>query len=268
MKLKIPIFLIILTISCSIIYAKKSSFGAKAKKSSIRTESGCNQWKGPLEKNQKQTILNSHNWYRNQIATATNTVGPKLRFAKNMLQMYWSDAIAAKAQEWANNCKFQHSTSQFRRQPDFPTGENIYESSSSGGFQTMNWAKAITSWYNEIKDFGGKSVDSMSSGGPVTGHFTQVIWAKSYLVGCGFAQYKDGGWFTSLYVCEYGPVGNVVGMAIYDSSPSKVCVCPQGTACSNTTFPGLCCPADSCDWRSQTYGGPIIPGTVPQNLAQ
>jgi len=226
----------------------------------------CNIWKGPLNNNDKQVILNAHNWFRNQIALQGNTVGPRLPFAKNMLQMYWSDAIAAKAQLHANNCKFRHSTRDFRRLPDFPTGENIYTTNSIYNYQPMDWNRSITAWFNEIKDFGGKNVDSLQTGGPVTGHFTQVVWANSYLVGCGFAQYKTDGWFTNLYVCQYGPVGNVIGNPIYSSSPSRVCVCPQGTSCSNSTYSGLCCPTDACTWQSQTYSGPTIPGTVPQNL--
>jgi hypothetical protein len=231
-------------------------------------QAGCNEWKGPFTVNDKQAILNAHNWYRNQIALQTNTVGPKLPFATNMIQMYWSDAISQRAQEWANGCQFKHSAGQFRKQPDFATGENLYMSSSSGSFQPMNWYKAVIAWYNEIKDMGGKSVDSMSSGGPVTGHFTQVIWANSYMVGCGFAQFKDQSWYTNMYVCQYGPVGNVIGTPIYSSSPTKGCVCPQNTSCSNSTFPGLCCPADFCTWKSQVYTGPLIPGTVPQNLVE
>ena len=260
MKPLIYISLLLLLISM-ISSSRKSKFRTKSK-----SKQGCNTWKGPMTVKDKQVILNAHNWYRNHIALQTNTVGPKLPFAKNMLQVYWSDAIAAKAQQWANNCKFQHSTSEFRKQPDFPTGENLYESSASNNYQAVNWNKAVTAWYNEIKDFGGKSVDSMSSGGPVTGHFTQVIWANSYLVGCGLAQYKDGGWFTSYYVCEYGPVGNVIGMPMYSSSPSKANVCPSGTSPGNTTFPGLCCPSGFCTWQSQTFTGPVIAGTVPEGL--
>jgi len=261
--MKIPIFLISLICLVS-LNSSKFTFRSRAK---IRSKQACNVWKGPLTNDDKQSILNAHNWFRNQIALQTNTIGPKLPFAKNMIQMYWSEAIAAKAQMWANNCNFQHSTSTYRRQPDFPVGENLYESSSSGNYQNMNWNKAVNAWFTEIKDFGGKSVDSMSSGGPVTGHFSQVIWANSYLVGCGFAHHLKGNWYSSLYVCQYGPVGNVIGQPIYQSSPTRVCVCPDGTGCSNPTYSGLCCPTSACTWQSQTYTGPTIPGTVPKRLA-
>jgi hypothetical protein len=230
-------------------------------------QSKCNSWKNTISLNDKQVILNAHNWYRNHIAIGINTLGPKLPYAKNMLQMYWSEAIARKAQIWANDCKFMHSSKEFRKMADFPLGENLYKSSSSADYQSMNWNKAITAWYNEINEFAGKSVDSLApSEGPVTGHFTQVIWANTYLVGCGFAQFMDKGWFTNFYVCQYGPVGNILNTSVYSSSPTKVCVCPKDTSCSNTTFQGLCCPAGNCAWQSQTYSGPLIPGTVPEGL--
>jgi len=181
--------------------------------------------------------------------------------------MYWSDAIHEKAQQWANYCKFQYSTKEFRRQPDFPVGENVYESSATGNFQPMNWAKAVTAWYNEIVGMGGKSIDTLTEEGPETGHFTQVVWANSYLIGCGFAQHQTGGLYQNLYVCQYGPVGNVVGYPIYSASPTKACVCPEGTSCGNPTFENICCPTGVCSWQDQIYYGMLIPGTIPQALS-
>ncbi len=53
----------------------------------------------------------------------------------------------------------------------------------------------------------------------VTGHFTQLSWAETFLVGCGIAEYNDyyagRRWNTRIYVCNYGPAGNVVGDWMY-----------------------------------------------------
>ena len=262
-NIKSAVIILIIAIFQIVSVSSKGKFKFKHLKS---RQDACNQWSGPLTSNDKQVILNAHNWFRNQIALQSNTMGPRLPFATNMLQMYWSDAIAMKAQIHANNCKFMHSTRDFRKQPDFPTGENIYQTASGTNFQQMDWNKTITAWFSEIKDFGGKKIESLETGGATTGHFTQVIWANSYLVGCAFAQYKSGPWFTSLYVCQYGPVGNVVGAPIYSGSTHKACVCPQETSCSNVTYPGLCCPHEACTWQTQVYSGPSIPGTIPANL--
>ena len=129
----------------------------------------------------KKMILKTHNTLRNQIATQSNSIGPKLPFATNMIQMYYSDSIGAKAQSWADQCVFKHSPPKERKQPQFATGENIYKSVFIGGTPIKNWQKAIETWFSEIKDFGGKSVISYSSKGAVTGQFTQMIWAYRYL---------------------------------------------------------------------------------------
>jgi hypothetical protein len=219
---------------------------------------GCSQWDGKLTKADKKLIVSEHNNYRNQVALQLNSLGPKLPFAKNMLQMYWSKEIAKKARNWANNCKFEHSPGDFRKLSEFSAGENLYVTMQSGKFQSMDWKKAISSWYDEIKDFPSDRVKKFNSGGPMIGHFTQVIWAKTYLIGCGFAQYKEDGWYKGLYVCQYGPAGNMLDSEIYQTSAKKGCSCPKDCSCSNKSFPGLCCPNSKCTKKSLTYNGPVI----------
>ena len=212
----------------------------------------------------KKTIIDEHNQYRNQIALSTNKNTPKLKFAQNMIQMYYSDAIHAKAQAWADKKKFMHSSSAYRKQPKYPCGENIFTMSMSGGKPKKNWRRCIKAWWDEIKNMSGKSVDAFSSGGPVTGHFTQVIWANSYFVGCGYASYSNMvGTVTHLHVCQYGPIGNIMGFPIYKASTDKGCRCPAELSCNNVTFPGLCCPPGHCNHNSIEFTGEPFKGTVP-----
>lgn len=211
---------------------------------------GCNKWRGNINQHEKLLILQEHNNYRNQIALQTNRIGPKLPFAVDMLQMYWSDELAKKAQEWANRCRFQHSPSAFRKFRSYSAGENLYISKHSANFQSMDWRKAIFSWWNEIKIFPSNRVSSFSSGGPMIGHFTQIIWASTYHVGCGFSQFKEGSWFSNFYVCMYGPAGNVITRPIYTTSNKKECRCPRNTSCSNKEWPGLCCLRGKCSKNS------------------
>ncbi len=73
----------------------------------------------------------------------------------------------------------------------------------------------------------------------VTGHYSQVIWADTNRVGCGFTSYRENGTLeTNLYVCNYGPAGNFVALPSYKVG-TPCSQCPTNTACS-PRFAGLC----------------------------
>ena len=42
------------------------------------------------------------------------------------------------------------------------------------------------------------NIASYSSNGAtgVIGHYTQVVWAESYALGCGYVYFNDGQWYT------------------------------------------------------------------------
>ena len=214
-------------------------FASLFKKSLLSTR-GCNRDEGFINVDEKKLILLTHNRIRNQIATQSNKIGPKIPFATNMIQMYYNQSIGAKAQEWADKCTFKHSDPGSRKLPQFATGENIFRTKFIKETPIKNWQNAIEDWFSEIKDFGGKSVVSFSPKGSVTGHFTQMIWAYSYFVGCGFSSYSD--------------------------SPGEItpaCSCPSNLGCNNVTFPGLCCATGHCNHNSIDYNGEPFLGTVP-----
>ena len=51
------------------------------------------------------------------------------------------------------------------------------------------------------------------------GHYTQMLWANTELVGCGAVRYNNDGQWNSVYlVCNYGPAGNIVGAALYKTA--------------------------------------------------
>ena len=74
-----------------------------------------------------------------------------------------------------------------------------------------------------------------SYSGGVIGHYTQLVWAETYRIGCGFARHGARGGFggTALYVCDYGPGGNMMGKPVYMSGPACT-QCPDGTTCVNS----------------------------------
>ncbi|KAI0824238.1 CAP domain-containing protein [Trametes gibbosa] len=110
----------------------------------------------------------------------------------------WSDDLAAKAQQWANNCVFQHSGGTLG-----PFGENLAAGTgSSYGIQS-----AVKSWTDEVSEYDPNN--------PQPSHFTQVVWKASTQVGCA-VQSCNGIFAASFgpakfFVCEYSPQGNVIG---------------------------------------------------------
>ena len=71
-----------------------------------------------------------------------------------------------------------------------------------------------------------------------TGHYTAIVWAKTYKIGCGYTAYSDGNWNKKLIVCNYGPAGNSIGSPMYQVGQS-CSNCPENSVCSRK-YSGLC----------------------------
>lgn len=72
----------------------------------------------------------------------------------------------------------------------------------------------------------------------VAGHYTQLVWAETNRVGCGFTAYSVNNRRINYYVCNYGPAGNFAGKEVYKTGPG-CSQCPTQSVCS-TQFPNLC----------------------------
>ncbi|KAG8511964.1 Cysteine-rich secretory protein 2, partial [Galemys pyrenaicus] len=165
-------------------------------------------------------IVNKHNEKR-------RSVSPK---ASNMLKMSWSSEAAENAQKWANKCTLSHTTSH--------CGENLFMSSNP-----RSWSQAIQSWYDEVNDFvyakGPKNPKA------VVGHYTQVVWYSSYLVGCGIAYCPNQTLLKYFYVCQYCPSGNIISRINTPYQQGAPCA-----SCPNDCDNGLC--TNSCKYQD-TY---------------
>lgn len=183
----------------------------------------------------KNNILEMHNTLRAKVAKGQESGLPS---AANMRKLTYDDELAKIAQAHANKCVFSHDCNDCRKAKNGRfafVGQNIYMGMSSQKDNSAEWRKATQSWYDEVKDFRSSQVSKFPNGGPVIGHFTQVIWAETSKVGCGFSMYKKDGWFTKLYVCNYGVGGNMLGNPVYKQG-ATCSQCPAGTSCTN----GLC----------------------------
>jgi uncharacterized protein YkwD len=101
----------------------------------------------------------------------------------------WSSAVAAKAQEWADRCVFDHD-------PNSELGENLAWGTQLSASETFDL------WYSEIGEY-----NYARPGFGPAGHFTQVVWRGSRQLGCGRAVCRG----EIYWVCRYSPPGNVDG---------------------------------------------------------
>ncbi|XP_053384407.1 cysteine-rich venom protein-like [Mercenaria mercenaria] len=158
--------------------------------------------------------------------------------ASDMMAISWDEGLAKIAQGWASNCVYAHDKNYNRNDLGrFTVGQNLAQGQTS-------WTEAVKDWASE-KQFYDYDSNSSPSGEPV-GHFTQMVWATSVRVGCGFALCGK----KRIYVCNYGPAGNMKGESPYTSG--KSC-----GACSSTCNNKLC----DCKDALCKNGGKMDPNT-------
>lgn len=188
---------------------------------------------------EKNEILDIHNSLRNKIASGGEKTSYKMSSASNMMKLEWDDELAMISQAHANQCDFNHDCNNCREVDNFPVGQNLYQRRTSWLNPKANWTKAIMSFYDEIS-FTPTKVMSRFKGGAY-GHFTQLVWAKTWRIGCGYSAYKINEppfRIEELYVCNYGPSGNVRNRRVY-SKGKPVVRCPINTSPSEN-YTSLC----------------------------
>jgi pathogenesis-related protein 1 len=113
----------------------------------------------------------------------------------------WSDSLATVAQSWADTLLKRR---QFYHRPQSGYGENLFE--INGGSSAAP-DDVVHDWVAESLDYDYAANRCYS----VCGHYTQVVWRSTVEVGCAVAR----GGSREVWVCEYGPPGNVVGQRPY-----------------------------------------------------
>lgn len=144
---------------------------------------------GALTAAEAQAMVAAHNAVRAEVG-----VGP----------VEWDRAVAAYAQGYvatlAASCSLSHSSSQY--------GENL---AAWSGVRPVS--QAVTQWASEKALYHGGGGPFESGDG--AGHYTQVVWRASTRIGCGRTICKNGGFEMTLISCNYSPVGNMMGAAVY-----------------------------------------------------
>ena len=231
----------------------------------------CNVQRSSVNQDDINTILREHNTLRSKIASGKEQ---KLPSAGNMLQMVWDNELAAVAQKHAIQCVFEHDCSNCRRVQNYGVGQNLALEQVSIGrsIPDPDWPAAIKMWYDEINFMPRTAIDPFIAPPPepTYGHFSQLAWATSWRIGCGYVLFVEGNTHRKLYTCNYGPAGNIVSKSMYDQG-APCSKCPENSCCgescrANFEYPGLCkitdnrapvfSPEDSyifyCDFQNQT----------------
>ena len=155
-----------------------------------------------LDSSSRSLLLNLHNKERAYVGIA---------------DLKWDSGLESTAQAWAEflaeNNKFYHSGQ--------PVGENL--ASASNRTNVVSYMFCL--WSGEKRSFSNaKPYPNVSTDGGMVGHYTQIIWGRTYAVGCGVA-YKSG---VNYLVCQYKLSGNYIGNYVY--YPGDVIRTPTGSS--------------------------------------
>jgi hypothetical protein len=126
-----------------------------------------------------------------RVAEGKETIGNQPG-ATDMSILSYSMELEVRASTWVSTCPTGHNPTQKNDKGAY-VGENIWyswNSAQSTKLEATSGVKAPQAWYDEVKDFKPSDIKPFVFG-EKTGHYTQVIWAKTTQVGCGIAYCKD-----------------------------------------------------------------------------
>jgi pathogenesis-related protein 1 len=140
----------------------------------------------------------------------------KVRRQVGIEPVKWSPELARFAQEWADEVA---RTGKVAHRPREGEGRQRYGENIAwgwgGGYGVL---KAVESWYAEMKFYepGTPIPQPQDFGGFRAGHYTQMVWKNTTVIGVGKATIQEGelkGWL--VVVCNYDPPGNIAGEKPY-----------------------------------------------------
>ena len=137
--------------------------------------------------NSAQDYLDAHNGARKAIGLSP---------------FVWSNGLETYARNYANqrigDCRLVHSRG--------PYGENLFW----GSGKSWSASEAVKLWISESVNYDYYS--NYCKRGTVCGHYTQVVWRNTRMVGCAHVVCRSGAIFI---ICNYYPPGNYIGQRPY-----------------------------------------------------
>ncbi|XP_039256329.2 uncharacterized protein LOC120333047 [Styela clava] len=138
--------------------------------------------------------------------------------ASNMRKLHWDKELESLATSYSRKCLWKHNQNTQHKRFDW-VGENLFISYGFNKFDEEYTALAVK-YFDDEKEFYNYKKNNCEKG-EVCGHYTQVVWADTFRLGCGATQCANvnvGGkiWKkATLFVCNYTPGGNYAGVKPY-----------------------------------------------------
>ncbi len=148
------------------------------------------------------TLSIAQNGFKDSILAYHNVA----RTSVGIENLEWSNELEIEAKSWANylatNNLFKHSHVQ-------NAGENLWK----GTTKAYTYKNMVDTWVNEKEFFVNNTFPDVSTTGDwtVVGHYTQIVWRNTKLVGC--ALFTANGF--DVLVCRYKKPGNVMGQKAF-----------------------------------------------------
>ena len=168
-------------------------------------------------------ILKEHNDARRAVSPAPET----------MPMLQWDQKLADLAQGYMDTCPGLKHNGDRKADGYTYVGENLAAGSSSKYGVDEGGGKSTAAWNAELSEW---TYPKTCTG--VCGHYTQVVWAKTTHVGCGY-KYCASETYKNYWACNYGPGGNYNGEAPWVEATTTVAECHNTatTTAGPTTTP-------------------------------
>ena len=144
--------------------------------------------------------------YRSKVAEGETGVDD-ITTASDMRKLVWSEELQEIAQMWADQCVPGHDVNRDTLAGG-QVGQNVlaFKGLEPWDVTVSTMTEVVKYWYNEVTEVTAGNLAQEFEFSGSTGHFTQLAWARTGMLGCGWTQYvdqKEAQPFISLLVCNY-----------------------------------------------------------------
>jgi pathogenesis-related protein 1 len=142
-------------------------------------------------------------------------------------ELRWSTEAAQFAQNWANQLAAQGCEARYNPDPQRKEhyGENVFKAWASEPYP--GWRRTpqqiVDKWGEEGRFYDLATNLCNAPSGRICGHYVQLTWDETQVVGCGRARCEKA----EVWVCDYTPRGNKPGERPYGGTHKKAEFVPE-----------------------------------------